>query len=235
MTTNRVHRVLHRGLPRSGKFAAALATMALVGAFGAGIGVAGNPSRSCAVQPATSLPFLPWNDSSAYFLAPGGDMEGSPAAAGWMLQGGASLLPGSEPFDVTGNASDSYSLGLPAGSSAMSSQVCVTIQDPTFRVFVRNTGDPKSQLMMQAISFDGSGKMKTVDLGSIKAASTDWMLSSPVPYKAAINPGPDGTGLIGFSFGPKDASGNWQIDDLYIDPIKSQGSDSFGGGFGGCC
>jgi hypothetical protein len=236
MSTKRVHRALHRGLSRSGKFAAALAVVALVGAFGAGIGVAGNPSLSCAVQPATSQPFLNWNDSSSYFLAPNGDMEGSPSAAGWNLSGGASPVLGSELFDVTGHSSDAYSLGLPAGSSATTPPICVTIQDPQLRFFVRNTGDPKAQLTIQAVLLDpSSGKAKTVDLGTVKG-SGDWTLSNPVLFKSAIQPGPDGTGLLAFSFSPKDNSGSWQIDDLYIDPIKNQDHDSWGsGGWGGCC
>jgi hypothetical protein len=43
-----------------------------------------------------------------------------------------------------------------------------------------------------------------------------------VLFKAAIKPAADGTGLIAFTFSPKDGKGNWQMDDLYIDPIKSQ-------------
>ena len=117
----------------------------------------------------------------------------------------------------------------------MTAQICVTIQDPQLRVFVRNTGDPKAQLMVQAVNFDpSSGKMKTTDLGSITGSSS-WTLSNPVLFKAAIQPGSDGTGLLGFMFSPKDASGSWQIDDLYIDPIKSQGGDSFPGWGSGCC
>ncbi len=160
-------------------------------------------------------------------------MESSPSAAGWLLSGGASLVPGSESYFVSGNSSDSYSLGLPAGSSAMTAQICVTIQDPQLRFFVRNTGDPKAQLMVQAVNLDpSSGKMKTTDLGAVKGSSS-WTLSNPVLFKSAIQPGADGTGLLGFTFTPKDASGNWRIDDLYIDPIKNQTAGSFGGG--GCC
>jgi len=159
-------------------------------------------------------------------------MESRPLAAGWSLTGGASLVACSESSDVTGSATDSYSLGLPGLSSATTPQICVTIQDPQFRVFVRNTGDPKAQLMVQAQIVTNAGQPKTYDLGAVKGSGS-WTLSSPVRFKSAIQPGSDGTGLIAFTFTPKDATGNWQIDDLYIDPIKSQGSDSFGGGWGG--
>ncbi len=164
-------------------------------------------------------------------------MESSPLAAGWSLSGGASLVSGSESYFVSGNSTDSYSLALPSGSSAMTSQICVTIQDPQLRFFVRNTGDPTAQLMIQAVNLDqSSGKVKTTDLGAVKGSS-DWTLSNPVLFKKAIQPGSDGTSLLEFTFTPKDASGNWQIDDLYIDPIKNQGHDGWGGGWygGGCC
>ena len=220
MPTNRAHRVLHRGLPRSGKFAVALACMALAGAFGAGAGVAG-PSRSCGVQPTTSQPFSQWGDTNSYFLAPAGDMESSPVAAGWSLSGGASLVDGSESFVATGDSTDSYSLGLPDDGSAMTPSICVTIQDPQLRFFVRNTGDPKAQLTVQALSLDANGKGKLVDLGTVKGSS-DWTLTNPVLFKSAIKPGADGTGLISFMFSPKDGKGDWQMDDLYIDPLKSQ-------------
>jgi hypothetical protein len=221
MHTNRVPRTDHRGLARSGKFVAALAVMSLLGALAAGTGAAGNPGRSCSVQPQTSRPFASLGDPGSYFLAPAGDMESSPFAAGWWLSGGASLVDGSESFDVTGDASDAHSLALPGGSSAMTPQICVTIMDPQFRVFVRNTGDPKAQLTVQAVTTNSSGQLRTIDLGALKG-SADWSLSNPVLFRNAINPGQDGTGLVAFQFAPKDATGNWQIDDLYIDPIKSQ-------------
>jgi hypothetical protein len=94
--------------------------VALAGTFGAGIGVAGPGGQSCPVQPATSQPFGPWGDGATYFLAPGGDMEGSLTDAGWSLSGGATQVAGSESSDVTGNPADASSLSLPAGSSAMS-------------------------------------------------------------------------------------------------------------------
>ena len=70
MYTNRVHRVLHRGLSRAGKFAAVFAVTALLGAMGAASGVAGtqDPS-SCTIPTAAYQPFLQWNDQGNYFLS----------------------------------------------------------------------------------------------------------------------------------------------------------------------
>src|SRR5258708_25046390 len=62
---------------------------------------------------ALSQPFLPWGDPSSYELAPGGTF----ADSSWTLGGRASLVPGGEPWAVTGTPSRS-SLSLPAASSA---------------------------------------------------------------------------------------------------------------------
>jgi hypothetical protein len=231
MYTKRVYRVLHRGLPRAGKFAVMLAAMALVGAFGAGAGVAGNPGSSsptCTLASATSQPFLPWNDSNQYFLAPGGAMESDLTAAGWQLSGGAGLAGGNEPYRVT-SALDGSSLSLPAGSSATTAPVCVTIHDPEFRAFARNQGDPNAQLAVDALFTGNNGQQTVKRVGYISAGSS-WALSDPVKFVKAIQPGPDGLALLSFRFTP--TSGNFSLDDLYIDPLKSQDGFSWGGG---CC
>ena len=103
-----------------------LSTVFAVGAFGAvalpvstaqadllGLGGGCTP-------PAVSQPFAPWGDSASYALVPGGDFE----SGSWTLQGGAQRVAGSEPYAATGTLG-SWSLSLPAGSSAESPQTCV--------------------------------------------------------------------------------------------------------------
>lgn len=210
------------------KAAAALAITAIAVGIGAGSAVAGkyvpgkgDPQSGCAVTPATSQPFLNWGDSHNYFLAPAGDMESDLTTAGWSLTGGAGSVAGSEPYDVTGNPSDSMSLGLPDGSSATTPSICVTVHDPEFRFFVRNSGIPGSKLDVSAYFIGNDGKPHVKALADVKAHS-DWTLTSPIKFHDAIQPGPDGTGSVSFIFTPSDAKGDWQIDDLYIDPLKSQ-------------
>ncbi len=84
---------------------------------------------------ALSQPFLQWGDPSSYELAPGGTFSDS----SWALSGRASLVPGGEPWAVTGTPSSS-SLSLPAGSSAQSPSTCVNAAYPTVRFFVGGTG-----------------------------------------------------------------------------------------------
>jgi hypothetical protein len=208
--------------PGRGKLVAALAVSSLVFAVGVGVGVAGNPpsSRSCPVASATSQPFLPWNDAHKYFLAPGGSMESDPTGAGWSLQGGAGLLPGSESFDVTGTA-DSKSLGLPNGSAAQTPPICVTIHDPELRFFVLNTGKRDAVLKVSTVFLGLDGKYHTHVLPDVHGGPS-WTLTPPLKFKDSIQPGPDGTGQVSFVFAPKDNKGNWELDDLYVDPLKSQ-------------
>jgi hypothetical protein len=199
------------------------ALAAVVAAIGAGSALGGrySSSQGCPISPATSQPFLSWGDSHNYFLAPGGNMENDLSAAGWSLSGDAGLVAGSESYDVTGNSADSTSLALPNGSSAQTPALCVTIHDPELRFFASNSGDPKASLSVSASFVGNDGKPHVKDLGKVHAGS-DWTLTDPIKFKDAIQPGPNGSGQVSFVFTPNGANGNWQIDDLYIDPLKSQ-------------
>jgi hypothetical protein len=231
MYTKRVHRMHHRGLSRAGKFAALLAITALSSAFAASAGAAGNlgsSSPTCTPTSDTSQPFLPWNDTNQYFLAPGGAMESDLTAAGWQLSGGAGLASGNEPFNVTGNTLDASSLALPAGSSVTTPWICATRDDPYIRLFVQNSGSVDSQLQVDALYVNGGGKLKVKNVAMISVGSS-WTPSDQIRVLNAIKPGSDGTAQIAFRFTPVGA-GSWAMDDLYIDPLKSQNGWSWGGG-----
>ncbi len=148
-------------------------------------------------------------------------MESDLSAAGWWLSGGAGLTSGSESFDVTGNPGDAQSLGLPAGSAALTPAICVTIHDPELRFFALNTGKKDAVLDVSSLFVGNDGKVHTKDLGDVHAGSA-WTLTDPIKFKNSIQPGPDRVGEVAFMFSPRDNKGNWKIDDLYIDPLKSQ-------------
>jgi hypothetical protein len=200
-----------------------LAIVALVCALEAGVGTAGSKQfalPACHVSTDVAQPFLHWNDSHSYFLASGGSMESDPTAAGWSLSGNAGLVAGSEPYDLAGSG-DTTSLGLQNGSSAQTPPICVTIHDPELRFFASNTGKKDAVLKVTSLFLGTDGKPHTHDLGDVHAGSA-WTLTQPLRFKDSIQPGPDGTGQVSFVFTPKDDHGNWQIDDLYVDPLKSQ-------------
>ena len=148
-------------------------------------------------------------------------MESDLAAAGWTLNDGAGLVPGNEPWNVTGNPADGNSLFLPDGSSAQTPPICVTIHDPQLRFFALDLGKKDAVLKVTSLFLGNDGKMHTHDLGDVHA-NGGWVLTPPLKFKDSIQPGPDGTGLVSFVFTPDHGHSSWKIDDLYIDPLKSQ-------------
>jgi hypothetical protein len=234
MDTKRVYRMLHRGLPRSGKFAAVLAVIALVGAFGASVGAAGNQDpSSCTVSSATAQPFLPWHDQGSYFLAPGGSFESPLALNGWSTSGNVSIVNGNENYYV-GSASDSQSMSIPAGGSATTPPICVSVHTPNLRLFVLNNGATSSRLQVSVNYTDKNGNAQTAPVAYLQGGSS-WSLSPQVLFLNNIAPVVGGQGQTSVSF-TFTSGGAWQIDDLYVDPIKSQDGNGFPGPPGwGCC
>jgi hypothetical protein len=149
-----------------------------------------------------SRPFAPWGDLASYELAPGGDFE-TPA---WTLNGSAQRGLGSEPYAATGTRG-SWSLTLPAGSSAQSPPTCVDAAYPTIRFFIAGTGSVSVAIV--------AGNM-TIPAG-IAVARSSWlttpvMLTSSAILAAASN----GVAQVSLSFAGQ--SGNPRVDDVFIDP-----------------
>jgi hypothetical protein len=169
---------------------------------------------SCGNQP-ESQPFLPWGDSSHYTPVPGGSFEvGSPS---WLLSGGAKIAAGNETYRVAGGGSQS--LSLPAGSSAISPPSCTSIYHPTVRFFVRNTGAAGSHLIVQALYPGMLGGVQTTTLGEL-TGSASWQPSPAMSLLVSnllSTVSLDQT-TIAFRFLPADSTGNWSIDDVYLDP-----------------
>jgi len=164
-------------------------------------------------------PFLPWHDHGSYFLAPGGDFEAAPA--GWGLTGGAQIVAGNEPSHVNA-AGDANSLSLPTGSSAASPQICVTIHSPNIRLFAMNGGSARSMLGVNVNYTDKRGVARSSSIAMLRGGSS-WSLSSQLQFISRIAPivGGHGQTWVSFTFRPT-TGGAWQIDDLYVDPLKSQ-------------
>jgi hypothetical protein len=191
-------------------------TTGILSAPAAQAGVLSLLPGSCGAQPA-SQPFAPWGDFNDYTMVPGGDFE--PGAAAWSLTGGAAVQSESEPLSVDG-AGDSYYLALPPRSTATSPASCTSIYDPTVRLFVRNTGNPASQLTVQALYPGLLGGVQTATLGELTGSSS-WEPSRAMDLTASnllATLSLDQT-VIAFRFMPADASGTWSIDDVYVDPF----------------
>lgn len=160
--------------------------------------------------------FKPWGDSHSYVLAPDGGFEAG--GAGWSLAGGASAVAGNESFFLN-DGGDSRSLSLPAGSSAVSPPICMSLDTPIFRLMARNTGSPSAGLRVEA-TYKLLGLVRTKTVSTV-AAGASWaptqQMSTVLTLSTVV-----GTlipSAIQIRITPVGSGGNWQVDDLYIDPF----------------
>ncbi|HEY2436359.1 MAG TPA: hypothetical protein VGH93_04200 [Solirubrobacteraceae bacterium] len=151
---------------------------------------------------ALSQPFLAWNDASTYELAPGGAFGDS----SWTLSGRASLVPGGEPWAVTGTPSSS-SVSLPAGSSATSPLTCVTAAYPTARFFVGGSG-----IVSVSMVYDGL----PIPAG-LALAGGGWA-PSPVAVTLSAVTGALNGGTAQVSLKLTGVLGSPKVSDVFIDP-----------------
>lgn len=199
-------------LPRSSR----LRFATLVGGMMIALAVLAGSAHACVYSGAAKV-FSPWGDQRNYVLAPDGGFESD--GAGWQLNGGASIDGENEVYHLNG-AGDSKSLALPPGSSAVSPSICMSIDTPSFRLVARNTGDPSSQLRVEAV-YTLLGLVRTQTTGTLQAGST-WEPSQSVSTLLTLSTvvGTLTPSSIEIRITPLDSSGVWQVDDLYVDPFR---------------
>ena len=196
-----------------------LVLTAVVAALGATAAPA-NAALGLACPTPTSQAFAPWNDFAQYAYAPNGGFESG--SGGWSLAGGAKVVAGNSSLFVHG-AGERYSLSLPAGSSATSPPMCISLFSSKMRFFAANKGLASSKLKVQVIYGGGvSGLLSLVtktlglsDFGYVTAGPA-WQPSSSVGMLSGTLPLL--TQYVQFRFVP-DSSGAWQVDDVYLDPL----------------
>ena len=186
-----------------------LAATACAAAFGEDSGPWGAP---CTNQSAAN-PFTRWKDAQPYTLVPGGTFE---SAGLWTLADGAAIVGGNEPFFVHG-AGEKTSLLLTPGASATSKPMCVSLQHPTIRMFVRNLGVRFSFFRMQAIYKDSTGVLRTIEFAKL-AATPKWSPSPAIPYLVNVDVPLDGSGTTAVEFKFIGLAGVTMVDDVYVDP-----------------
>jgi hypothetical protein len=161
-------------------------------------------------------PFAPWGDNAFYKLAPNGSFdEGS---NGWALSGGARVVRDGNPL-----VSGSSSLLLPAGSSATAPAACVKLADLASRFFVRNTGSASGSLRVDVSYRSLLGFTMTTNLGTLTAGG-EWQpspkyghLVSNLLGTLALNS--NLAASLRFKFTPRGWGAEYQIDDLFVDPL----------------
>ena len=173
------------------------------------------PASSC--DTTASQKFSRWGDSSYYASLLNGGFESSGA---WTLSGGARVVSGNEPFDISGNSRDGHSLLLPAGSSASSGTVCFALGDWHLRFLMRNVGSSSGRLRVQVIvpSLLG-GLLSVLDAGTVSGSGT-WAPSPRIALLLSNVTNLIGTRAVAFRFTPVGLGAAYQVDDVYLDPWK---------------
>jgi hypothetical protein len=179
------------------------------------LGLAATGAEACSYSGARPV-FSPWGDQHSYALAPDGGVEAG--GAGWTLRGGARVGDGNESYQLNGPA-DSHSLSLAPGSSAISPPICMSIDTPLIRFVVRNGGDPSSRLRVEAV-YKLLGLVRTNVVNTISAGH-GWEPSGQMSTVLGLSTivGTVLPSSIEVRFTPLDSRGEWQIDDLYVDPF----------------
>ncbi len=196
----------------------AVALVAAVAALvpsSAGAGLLVSSATDCDEQ-VLSRPFAPWLDPMSYTPVAGGSFEAG--STPWTLEDGAAVVSGNESYSVAG-AGDSRSLRLPAGGSATSAPICVGLDHPTLRLFTKRSGSLISALAVEVLFEDAGGHVRSLGIGVFGAASS-WQPSAPLPVVANLLPLLPGE-LTAVSFRFTALSGDWRIDDVYVDPRHS--------------
>jgi hypothetical protein len=209
---------MHRKLGRT-VAAAIIATIASAAfASTANAGLLTESASSCDDGPITQ-PFARFGDGANYKLLPGGSFEAG--TSGWTLSGGAKIVSGNESYKV-GGAGHSRSLTLPKGSSAVSPVTCVGLNEPTLRLFAKRNSAllglvSTLTVQIQVKTSLGLSLWLPVLPGDLGGGS--WHPTAQMPLIANILPlsASDKT-PVRFRFTP--LLGSWQIDDVYVDPVR---------------
>ena len=198
---------------------AAITTVAMTGAIAApaSAGILTASETNCGDETLTQ-PFAQFGDQANYKLVRNGSFESG--TDGWTLTRGAKVVSGNEPWKV-GGSSHAKSLVLPAGSSAISPVSCVGLAEPTLRFFVKKNRAPLLGISTLAVSVHvktSLGLTVPVPVGVV-LANGQWKPTAPMLMVANLLPLlPGDRTPVRFQFTP--VLGDWQIDDVYVDPMR---------------
>ena len=198
---------------------AAITAVAMTGALAAtaSAGILTASATDCGDE-TLSQPFAQFGDRANYKLVRNGGFE--TGTGGWTLAGGAKVVSGNEPWKV-GGSGHAKSLVLPAGSTAISPVSCVGLAEPTVRFFVKKNRAPLlgiSTLLVSVYVKTSLGLTVPVPVGVV-LANGQWKATPPMLIVANLLPLlPGDRTPVAFQFTP--VLGDWQIDDLYVDPHR---------------
>jgi hypothetical protein len=160
----------------------------------------------------TSQPFVRWGDEASYCSFPNLGFESGKTA--WAATPTASIAASNEPWHVSGPGT--HSLDLAPGASALSSPLPVNLLDPWIRFFARSSdanGALRVQVLFRGILGNITGLL---NFGSLPPNGfSSWQ---PTPRVLSALALPLFTSTAQVEVTSEARSGDWQIDDVYLDP-----------------
>lgn len=176
---------------------------------------AASASRGLSLLPscgAKSYPFKAWADNDAYCAFPNLGFESG--SVSWKLAGKASVVPANEPWHVSGPGTHALQLG--PGASAVSSSLPINLLDPWIRMFA-HSASANGPLRVQVLFHGLLGNLTGIlNVGSLSAGSfSSWQPTQRVLSTLAL---PLLTTTAQVQVTSQASSGNWQVDDVYLDP-----------------
>jgi hypothetical protein len=160
---------------------------------------------------ATAKPFTPWSDYANYAFSPNGGFESG--STGWSLSG-AKVAPGNESFYIH-SSGDRYSLSLPAGASATSPGMCISLFSGKMRFVAR--GDVGAKVKVQIVYRGLLSSVLGILDGGTYSVGKGWTPSPEISMLGGLLPLL--TSSVSFRFVA--SGGAVSIDDVYLDPMKS--------------
>jgi hypothetical protein len=167
---------------------------------------------------APSSQFAAWGDDASYVLAPQGDLS---ETDGWTLNKQATVVPSADPFSGA-----EQSLQFAKGAEAATPAMCVSLDNPTIRFFVRDLGgNNKSQLKVDVLYEDFGGHVKHLTVAKLRAGG-EWQPSIilPIYMNVLALASPSGVTAVAFRFKAEGLQKDEKlsISSLYVDPFRSR-------------
>jgi hypothetical protein len=170
--------------------------------------LSGVTGRTCGTL---TQPFAQFGDPALYAFAPNGGLETGPA--GWSLSGGARVVSENEPFYAHATT-DRYSLLLPNGARAVSPGICFGTLTPGVRFFAKSPSG-SGTVHVRLITRSLLGVLSILDGGTVRVGGS-WAPVDKVDTLGSQLAVLAGTKSIQVELV---ASGDVQVDDLYVDPF----------------
>lgn len=174
-------------------------------------------AESCA-DPETSPLLAAFKDDDFYAPAPGGTFEAG--AAGWQLEGGASVV--ATPGDRTVTGTSDAALELPVGSTATSPTFCVDERYPHFRFLLAQATEKAEAEVRVEVLYPGLADKNVRKAKDLKAKyQGHWELTDRIKLEPlhGLKKG-GGWRLVAIRLHVKDgkAGSVVRVDDVLVDP-----------------